>query len=313
LLEKYIEELSIRDKKTLPEKIAKLFEEGGELAKASLPYSGVYTTNHRITDKKDILEECVDTYLVAKSIAYSLGFSDEEFKKELERKANVWDTLQRKEDHSLEKSDLMLYEIHITVNAETGIDIEEFKKDCKDANVKPIVLALQNQTGEKVMNDVMTSSKLFGHNGEAFDEMKRISNFLFEKGYNVIREKIEAAYWHPKAPFKEFGDTKMPENCYFECHFGVNCNDEVLPILSEIAKETDSHLSKNAFKVNDDGSYTIMLTYRSYTQMYEDFRAQLDYILSLLKKDRFSVEKEVVEFSIYDTKINHDQKWLEAK
>jgi len=312
LIEKYIKELSLKDKKTLSEKIAKLFEEGGELAKATLTYAGLYTNNHNIVDKKKILEEVVDTYLVAKSIAYTTGFTDEEFQEELERKTAAWDRVQRKEDHSMEKSEFMLYEIHITVNVESGIDIEKYKKDCEEINVKPIVLDLQSQTGEKVMDDVMTSSKMLGNNGQAFDEMKRISNELTDRGYNVIREKIEAAFWHPKAPFKEFGDTEMAKDCYFECHFGVICDDEVLSKLSDIAKNTSSHLSRNAFKKYTNGTYKIMLSYRSYDKMYEDFRAHLDHIVSELSKNNFKVDKEIVEFSIYDTKVNHDKKWLEA-
>lgn len=104
----------------------------------------------------------------------------------------------------------------------------------------------------------------------------------------------------------------MPEGCYFECHFGVKCNDTVLPILSEIAKKMDAHLSKNAFKTNEDGSYTIMLTYRSHIQMFEKFRINLDKILDQLETYQFNVEKEIVEFSIYDTKTMHDQRWLES-
>lgn len=310
MIEKYIKKLSLRDKKSLSEKVAKLFEEGGELAKAALTHAGLYTNNHLIVDKKKILEEVVDTYLVAKSIAYTTGFSDEEFQRELERKTALWDKLQRKEDFSLEKSDFMLYELHVTVNAEDGIDIEKFKNDCANLKVKPIVLDLQNQLGEKVMDDVMTSSKCLGNNGDAFEEMKRISNSLSELGYNVIREKIEAAYWHTKAPFKDFGDTQMPKDCYFECHFGVICSDEVLPALSQIAKDTDSHLSKNAFKSYEDGTYTIMLSFRSYTMMYEDFREHLDKIVNLLHKNNFVVDKEIVEFSIFDTKVQHDKEWL---
>ena len=38
----YIKMLSINDKKTLTEKVAKLFEEGGELAKVVLPFEGAY-------------------------------------------------------------------------------------------------------------------------------------------------------------------------------------------------------------------------------------------------------------------------------
>ena len=308
----YIKKLSINDKKTLIQKVTKLFEEGGELAKVVLPFEGAYATNHRVINKQKILEECADVFLVNQSILYSAGFTDEEFNDMVLKKAQVWNGLQVKEDRALAKSDLMPYEIHITVNAENGIDVEKYKQDCKDIGVKPIILDLQDKSGKPVMDDVMTSSKIVGNNGEAFEEMKRISNELTQKGYNVIREKIEASYWHAKAPFKADGDTKMPEGCYFECHLNVACTDEKLPLLSTIAKNTNCHLSKNKFKVFDDGSFTIMMTYRSYDQVFEDFEDSLKWIKKCLITDNFELEKEVIEFSIYDTRITHDSKWLES-
>lgn len=311
-LNQYIKDLTTNDRKTLTEKVAKLFEEGGELAKAILPFEGAYATNHRVVDKRKLLEEVADVYLVNQSILYSLGFSDQEFEDMVFEKAQVWNGLQVKEDRSLANGDTMPYEIHITVNADDGIDIETYKNHCKEIGVKPIVLALQDQAGSKVMDDVMTSSKFYGNNGEAFDEMKRISQALSGKGYNVIREKIEGSYWHPKAPFRADGDSNMPEGCYFECHLNVECDDERLPALSKIAKSTQCHLSSNAFKKFEDGRFTIMMTYRSYDQMFEDFEDHLEFIKNNLKWSGFKLEKEIVEFSIYDTRINHDSKWLEA-
>lgn len=311
-LNEYIKDLTKNDKKTLIQKVAKLFEEGGELSKVILPYEGAYATNHRVVDKRRILEEVADVYLVNQSILYSLDFTDAEFEDMVLRKAQIWNGLQVKEDRALAKSDKMPYEIHITVNCEKGIDIDKYKFDCNHIGVKPIVLALQDQNANKVMDDVMTSSKYYGNNGEAFDEMKRISKELTTCGYNVIREKIEASYWHQKAPFKADGDVSMPEGCYFECHFNVECTEEMLPQLTKIAKSTDCHLSKNAFKIYDNGVFTIMMTYRSYTKMYEDFEDHLDFIKSNLSMRGFKLEKEIVEFSIYDTRIKHDSKWLEA-
>jgi len=316
-LDKFIKDLTKNDKKTLIEKSAKLFEEGGELAKVILPFEGAYATNHRVVEKERILEECADVFLVNLSIVYSLGFSDEEFYSMVMRKAEIWQNLQIKEDRAIAKNkeartDEMPYEIHITVNAEDGIDIEKYKVDCKEIGVKPILLALQDKSAKKVMDDVMTSSKIYGNNGDAFNEMKRISKCLTKRGYNVIREKIEASYWHPKAPFKESGDTTMPEGCYFECHLNITVTDETLPKLSEIAKETNCHLSRNVFKMNSDGSFKIMMTYRSYEQMFEDFNEHLEFIKKRLQEENFNLEKETIEFSIYDTKISHDKKWLEA-
>lgn len=312
-LQQYIKDLTKNDKKNLTQKVGKLFEEGGELSKVILPFEGAYATNHRVVNKRKILEEVADVYLVNQSILYSLGFTDAEFEEMVFEKAQIWNGLQVKEDRALAKSDKMPYEIHITVNCENGIDTKKYKFDCNHIGVKPIILALQDQDANKVMDDVMTSSKFYGNNGEAFDDMKRISKELTEAGYTVIREKIEASYWHQKAPFKADGDKIMPEGCYFECHFNVECTQDKLPKLSSIAKSTNCHLSKNAFKSFDDGTFTIMMTYRSYEMMYEDFENHLDFIKNNLKWNDFKLEKEIVEFSIYDTRINHDSKWLQAK
>ena len=308
----YIKMLSLNDKKTLTQKTLKLVEEVGELSKVVLPYEGAYATNHRVVNKQKLLEECVDIFLVNQSIIYDLGFSDEEFNNLVMEKAQVWQGLQVKEDRALANGDTMPYEIHITVNAEDGIDIEKYRIDCKEIGVKPIILDLQDKSGEPIMDDIMTSSKIYGTNSKAFDEMKRISNTLTEFGYNVIREKIEASYWHQKAPFKEDGDTEMPDGCYFECHLNILCTDERIRELGQITKIFDCHLSKNAFKVFPDGSFTIMMTYRSYDKMYEDFEDTLSAIKNLLTTNSFTIEKEVVEFSIYDTKTSHDNKWLLA-
>jgi NTP pyrophosphatase (non-canonical NTP hydrolase) len=312
MINEYIKHLSLNDKKTLTQKTLKLAEELGELSKVILPFEGAYATNHRMYDTQKILEELADIHLVNQSILYSMGFSYSDFDNMVINKSKKWQQLQIKEDFSLSKSDLMPYEIHITVNTEDGIDIQQYKEDCDEIGVKPIVLALQDQSAVKVMNDVMTSSKFVGNNGEAFKEMTSISDALANKGYTVIRNKIEASYWHPKAPFKQAGDTKMPEGCYFECHFNVECTDEKLSVLSEIAKARKCHLSQNVFKVKEDGVFTIMMTYRSYTQMFEDFDEHLNSIKYDLNMFGFPLEKEIVEFCVYDSKITHDAKWLEA-
>ena len=76
---KYIKTLTDQDTKTLIGKALKTSEETGELAKKVLPYENAAGTLHRFVEKESILEECADIFLCVQSIAYQLGFSDEDF------------------------------------------------------------------------------------------------------------------------------------------------------------------------------------------------------------------------------------------
>lgn len=55
-------------------------------------------TNHRFSDREQILEEIVDVYLTNISIAHSLGFTDEEMTDMLNKKSKKWAELQLKEE-----------------------------------------------------------------------------------------------------------------------------------------------------------------------------------------------------------------------
>ena len=46
--------------------------------------------------------------------------------------------------------------------------------------------------------------------------------------------------------------------------------------------------------------------------MFEDFEEHLNFIKDTLQFNQFKLEKEIIEFAIYDTKINHDKLWLET-
>jgi hypothetical protein len=204
------------------------------------------------------------------------------------------------------------FEIHVTVNGESGVDVSDFKQHCCFIGVKPIVLELQNKLGVNVMSDFMTSSTINCTEEDAFSEMKRISNALSEFGYSVVREKLESAYYHPKAPSIKNSINQMPDGCYFECHFNVVSSNEMMPILSSIANNTNCHLSKNVFKLYSDGSFTVMMTHRSYDQVYEQFESSVHEITSMLTSCGFEVEKEIVEFCVWDSKDNHDLVWINS-
>jgi len=306
-LDKFVRELSSQDKKTLSQKALKVSEEVGELAKVVLPFDNASGTIHRFIDRKRILEEVADVHLTAISIAYSLDFTDDEIEDMIMHKAKKWADIQKAE---AKIQGNIPYEIHVTVNL-VADDTVNFVESCRKIDVKPIVLALQTK-GQDI-TDVMTSSVHLGNNRTAYDEMKRISDELARQGFKVVREKIETVPWHPAAPSPKNSSIKMPEDCYFETHIGVNLSvtdNDRKKALQDIADYFEAHMSRNAFKMHNDGTYMQMITLRKYEGTFEAFEGQANMLNGMIVLEGFEVEKRVTEFSIYDTKVSHDSAWL---
>jgi len=302
----FIKHLTKQDKKTLSQKVLKVCEETGELAKVALPFDDAYATTHRFSDKDSILEEVVDVMLTSISIAYDLDFTDDDIDEMLNRKLKKWAELQQREEEVQDSP--IPFEIHITVQ---GADKEYFIQVCELLGVKPIILDLQATDGKAVFDDVMTSSVHYGSNRSAYETMIVLSDDLESHGFNVIREKIETVPWHPAAPSHSHLNNEHREGQYFETHIGVVSSDDRQDDLKEFCGAWDIHLSRNVFKRLNDNQYIIMLTFRDYYTVREDFQFRVETILDRLKERGFEYEKVVTEFSIYDTKVNHDTRWLE--
>lgn len=300
----YISSLSLLDSKSMNSKTNKLFEEGGELAKKVLAFSDAQGSRHKFVTPEGILEEIADIILVVRSMAYELKFSHQDIEEMIKYKADKWASLMESESRM---GDEIPYEIHITIE-EAGQD--EFLSVCKNLDVKPIVLALH--AGDEFIKDVMTSSVYMGSNSGAYIEMERISKGLAKAGFKVLREKIETVPWHTAAPSRKYGNLEMPKDCYFESHLGIKMTgcDKEKTLLEEVCKSLDCHLSRNFFKKRDDGSFTIMATYRKYNGVSEDFISSVKAISSELNSLGFNVEKVITEFSIFDTRVSHDYNWI---
>lgn len=299
---KMIRQLTEGDTKSLSEKFTKLAEESGELARVILPYAAAAGTRHRFVTKGDILEEIADCSLVLMSMVYDLGLDEEDLWVAMGEKSQKWAKIQNAD---MACKSQIPFEIHVTVEA--PVNAEHFRKTCKDLEVKPIILALQAKD-ETIMSDVMTSSVFLGDNAGVLEEIKRISGGLSRAGYRIVREKVETVPWHPAAP--RIGANDMVEGQYFECHLNIRVDantDRVL--LKTMATENDCHLSSNNFKEYDDGSAIIMMTFRRHKATREGFTEQVATIKNNLLSRGFIVEKEIIEFAIFDTKINHDTQW----
>jgi hypothetical protein len=236
-------------------------------------------------------------------IARGLGFDDDDISEMLARKMLKWADLQ-----SRDKGDRfpLPYEIHVTVAA---AEEAKFRAACHLLGVKPVMLDL-GQPGGEPLKDVMTSSAFYGHNQGALMELRRIVDGLGAAGFEVVRQKIETVDWHPAVPSKAHVSPAMPKGCYLECHLNILSSDDRRELLKLLAESNGAHLSRNIFKRVDADHFTVMMTLRRTDLVAEDFRAEVEKLKRLLAAARFDVEKEIVEFSIYDTKVGHDDAWL---
>lgn len=294
-----IKRLSLNDTKSLSQQGLKLFEEGGELAKCLLPYDNADGTRHRFVDREKVLEEICDVMLVALSIAYKMKFSNEKIFSMLRYKTLYWEKLQ-----SIPSHEEYPYEIHITVQSAESVD--KFLEDCTAIGVKGIVLDLHTkQSG--IIHDVMTSSTIIGNNGTVIEEMTRITVELEQRGYTVIRQKIETVPWHPHVA------TERTDDNYFEAHIPVVVDEGDREDLYDMLKmHPGSHLSRNALKKNHDDTKIYMITIRHNDCDLDTFKSRLKRLTDALDDDDFEFgAKEMIEWAIYDNNVKHDKAWTD--
>lgn len=300
--------LTKEDRKTLSQKVLKVGEEFGELARVALPLDNAHGTRHRLPRKSAVLEEVSDIILTALSVAYDLGFSDEEIADMMLKKTIKWSGLQFEQTGDGK----VPHEIHVTV--ETDRYAEDFAKDCKFMGVKPVILHLHTADGD--IREVMTSQVVIDTTSNAFAALENTNSLLRFLGYKVIREKIEVAPWHPAVP--HHGEANTDEN-YFECHVEVTGKIDDLQFESDMAVFADSPeigLSTNRGKIKPDaGTYTKMLTLRQYKTTGEAFTARVKALHEQISAlpSVIDIKKPLVEYSIYDKGEQQDRIWLESK
>lgn len=205
------------------------------------------------------------------------------------------------------------YELHITIKADEKFNLEQFKCDCEELCLKPIIIELQNKEGVKVGEDIMTSSRYVCSHSLIYAKSLEKAALLEAKGYNVFRIKIETdennrLAYHKDNVFKK----PLDPNFYYECHIEIETDNEGLSKLEKIAKKYNCHLSKNAFKKLNNGKFINMMTYRNYEKHYEDYKDELETIVNEIKIQGFKVGELDIEYAIFDTNLSHDDDWLSS-
>ena len=301
-----VKQLSEIDQKNLTQRLCKLVENIGELSKVILLYEDNFLVNPKHSDKYKILEESVNLMLGAMSIAYELGFNDNDMDEMMIDRCKQLNKAQKVCINTFP----VPFEIHITVNIKHE-DLQLFVDYCKVLNVKPIVLDLDLKE-----YDVMTSSVINSNTDQAVAEMKRLVHNIETAGFKVVREKIETVPWHPFVPLRI--EDVIPTQ-YFECHLSIIVNQQERNKLFEYCKQhvTGVHFSKNVFKRLNDDDFVQMLTVRSSPskfgtkELFEEAISKLKRLIlnsNILRAD--SIIKETIEYAIYDSNLEHDSDWI---
>lgn len=182
----------------------------------------------------------------------------------------------------------IFHEIHITVDHK-----DSFEEDCKNLNVKPIIIEMSSE----IPTHSMTSSTYKNNSdAEVYSKALNLKSNLESIGYVVERLKIETVPWHPQG-FSPL-DTQ-----YFEAHFVVTGTE----IPKETLKKFDLHRSKNLLKKED--KLLQMLTYRKKNINSFEFKTLVDSLTDKLNS-LVTVNKVIREFAIYDSNVSLDDKWL---
>jgi hypothetical protein len=183
----------------------------------------------------------------------------------------------------------MEYEIHITVECN---DIEQFKNDCNEFNVKPILIGLN------ISNQLMTSSKHMNNN--YICTLNDLKNKLLLKKYNILRTKVE------KRP-----DVHKDENfIYYESHIRLKLSKNFdMLLLENICTSFNFHISRNLFKNDDIYDYR-MITYRNYKLDFNIFSNVINQMKITLEKYNILYDKIEIEECIHDSNVNLDKDWI---
>ena len=144
----------------------------------------------------------------------------------------------------------------------------------------------------------MTSSK---YNGDDYlNKIEIIRNYLTDKRYNVIREKVEIF------PL----EVRNKNFIYYESHLRLKLKKDFdRKILEKLCEINNFHSSKNLFKSDEEYNYQ-MITYRDYHSELCDFKLKIDRVVNELNRLNIAYDKIEIEECVYDSNISIDKKWL---
>lgn len=187
------------------------------------------------------------------------------------------------------------------------------KKTCENTKYKVIFINLETTNKNHQIRQLMTSSYHCGEYPAIVSKLEEEFHEVFAK-FNIIRIKIESLASNQGIPEKDIEKKLFWDETsnYFEFHYKILLKDDTQKAkLRQICQYSGEHLhlSQNAFKCLDDGSYHYMITMRLFDSGRENALLRNENIVNYLTSKSFPPLKVVREFIVYDNHIDLDNGW----
>eukprot|EP01132_Coremiostelium_polycephalum_P011099 gene11099-13578_t len=203
----------------------------------------------------------------------------------------------------------------------------KFIDACNQLKCKPVLIHLPNGDNQRQM---MTSSPDYGTLPNVQIRSFQLASKFIQLGFQVSRVKIEYLASNIGAPITDLDSLLLSNRNYFEFHlrllFNNNNNDnennqqqkeEHFNRLKLILKKHDAHLSRNAFRKDQDFEHRF-ITLRMYRvgrvtalERLENCKLDLS-ILSESIPNFFTLNNNIhKEYSVYDSNVELDSGWID--
>jgi hypothetical protein len=203
------------------------------------------------------------------------------------------------------------FETHLTVASPGTTGLEVLRAFAVESKLKitHIVLPRGNEPSQWMLTRHST-----GTLEETLAAAHALSSELADRNLSVRRIKVEIDAAHSAAPSSRLEAERRPADRHFEHHLKVLVRPPSLglDILGDIARRNGAHLSRNAFRVRDDGMEERFLTQRFYACGRGEASAALDALIAGLQQTGFTILDREAEYVVHDDNAAIDAGWMIA-
>jgi hypothetical protein len=201
-----------------------------------------------------------------------------------------------------------LFEAHITVSNLSPSESKRFTETCNQLSIKAIQIELSR--GD-VPIQPMTCSTHKGDFTSVLNEVTGLAHQLKRAGFEVTRQKIEAAPFNQGIPMTTTDAQNHSSDNYFEHHLKILFEKESnFNEIQRVCVAYGAHLSRNAFENRADNAKTYFITLRCYSIGLEEAMIRFNALKQAITHLKINILKNITEYCVYDDRLNLDANWL---